>query len=194
MKKVRIIIVIIIIINILISICLGIINFYKNNENNGTENVEFSTSSIEINKKILPENYSKFEQLYDDENACEKFYKNLYEYVRYIQKLNDKTKDLNDLEIIKFYQENKTSIENRFFISTDDEFLQLVNNCKKAYNSEQINYKTIILYTDTFKSDDKDVECDFKIMLNNGNSLRYRLNITKNESNLKIYFKPMDEE
>lgn len=194
MKKVRIIIVIIIIINILISICLGIINFYKNNENNGTENVEFSTSSIEINKKILPENYSKFEQLYDDENACEKFYKNLYEYVRYIQKLNDKTKDLNDLEIIKFYQENKTSIENRFFISTADEFLQLVNNCKKAYNSEQINYKTIILYTDTFKSDDKDVECDFKIMLNNGNSLRYRLNITKNESNLKIYFKPMDEE
>lgn len=194
MKKVRIIIVIIIIINILISICLGINNFYKNNENNGTENVEFSTSSIEINKKILPENYSKFEQLYDDENACEKFYKNLYEYVRYIQKLNDKTKDLNDLEIIKFYQENKTSIENRFFISTADEFLQLVNNCKKAYNSEQINYKTIILYTDTFKSDDKDVECDFKIMLNNGNSLRYRLNITKNESNLKIYFKPMDEE
>lgn len=194
MKKIRIIIVIIIIINILISIYLGVINFYKNNENDGTESVEFLTSSIEINKKVLPENHDKFEQLYNNEDICEKFYKNLYDYVRYIQKLNDKTKDLNDLELNKFYQENKTSIENRFFISTIDEFLQLVKNLRLAFNNEVINYKTIIIYTDTFKSNDKYIECDFKIILNNSNSLKYKLNINTEDDNIKMYFRPMDEE
>lgn len=194
MKKVRIIIVIIIIINILISIYLWIINFYKNNENYGTDNIEFLTSSIEINKKVLPENHNKFEELYNNKQICEKFYNNLYDYVRYIQKLNEKTKDLNDLELAKFYQENMTSIENRFFITTIDEFLQLVKNCRMAYNNEAINYKTIIIYTDTFKSNNKYIECDFRIVLNNSNSLKYKLNINEENNNTKMYFRPIDEE
>lgn len=193
MKKIRIVIVIIIIINILISIYLGIISFYKNNQNNGTESVIFSTSSIEINKKVLPENYKEFELLCNNGQACDKLYKNLYEYVRYIQKLNDKTRNLDNSQLTEFYNENKTSIENRFFISTIDEFLQLVKNCRLAYNDEVINYKTIIIYTDTFKSNNKYIECDMNIILNNGNSLKYKLNINTT-NNVKMNLRPIDEE
>ncbi len=193
MKKIRIIIVIIIIINILISIYLGIISYYKNNEDNGTESVNFSTASIELNKKVLPENYKEFEQLCNNEQVSDKLYKNLYDYVRYIQKLNDKTRHLDNSQLTEFYKENKTSIENRFFISTIDEFLQLVKNCRLAYNDEVINYKTIIIHTDTFKSNDEYIECDIKIILNNGNSLKYKLNINTT-NDMKMYFRPIDEE
>lgn len=193
MKKIRILLICIIVINIILLIGLAVYNANKNSDNNGTSSVEYTTTSIEINGKLLPENYSQFEKVYNNEENSEKLYKALYDYVRSISKLNSKVKEMSAEELVKFYNENKKSITNRFYVSNAKEFTSLVENLKNAYKGEQYNHKTVILYPDTYKKYDTYVTCNIDIVLNNDSVLKYQVKIEDSNDSVKISIIPVKE-
>ena len=193
MKKIRILLICIIVVNIILLILLSVYNANKNSDNNGTNSVEYTTTSIEINSKLLPENHEKFEALYNNEENAEKLYKSLYDYVRNISKLYKNVKGLSGDELVKFYNENKKSITNRFYISNSKEFVELVNKLENAYKGEQYNHKTVILYPDTYKKYDNYVTCNMDIVLNNDSVLKYQAKITDNNDSVEVSITPTKE-
>jgi len=166
--------------------------------NNGTASMqnaseETYTGSIEYNNKIYPANHYEFEKLYNSDENCKTLYENLYNFVYYIPKIYNRTKDLTDAELETFFDKYKESIIARYHITTKNEFVTFIKQCKKVASDSSNSYKTVRFLIETYKKGENYITCDFEIEYRNNIILKYRLNLSESETNaLQIRIQPIE--
>ena len=111
---------------VIIIICIiGIVLFYySNNVDNKHEKVTYNNSkSYEIKNMIIPENRFEFEKLYNNKTDCDKLYKRIYKLIKYMPKLYKETNNLSDKELVKYYESDKSQINNLYTIKTKEQIV-----------------------------------------------------------------------
>ena len=166
---------------VIIIICIiGIVLFYySNNVDNEHDKVTYNNSkSYEIKNMIIPENRFEFEKLYNNKADCDKLYKRIYKLIKYMPKLYRETNNLSDKELVKYYESDKSQINNLYTIKTKEQLVDLTKQCKQLYKDGDTTYKTVRFLLDSFKSENNIIKCDLEIEYNNSIILKYNLNIS----------------
>lgn len=191
-KEYKITLIGIIIINILLSLLL----LYYNKSNNiiGGKVTYNNNKTYELNNMIIPENRFEFEKIYDNMNNCDKIYKNMYKLIKYMPKLYKEIKDLDDKQLLKYYEDDKSIINNLYTINTEDQFISIVKQCKQVYKDGDINYKTVRFLLDSYEKQGNLLKCNFEIEYYNSVIIKYNINIynTKDEK-VEMFFIPVIE-
>lgn len=191
----KIVLTVLIIVNLIILIILLNSISKMNSDTTNIKNIreETYTGSVEYNNKIYPANHYEFEKLYNNEENYKTLYGNLYDFVYYIPKIYNRTKDFTDEELEEFFDQNKESIIARYHITTKNEFLTFISQCKKVASDSNNSYKTVRLLIETFKKNDNYIACEFEIEYHNNIVLKYRLNLSESKTNsLQIRFQPIE--
>lgn len=179
---------------VIIIICIiGIVLFYySNNVDNEHDKVTYNNSkSYEIKNMIIPENRFEFEKLYNNKADCDKLYKRIYKLIKYMPKLYRETNNLSDKELVKYYESDKSQINNLYTIKTKEQLVDLTKQCKQLYKDGDTTYKTVRFLLDSFKSENNIIKCDLEIEYNNSIILKYNLNISNENEGNEMYFIPV---
>ena len=179
---------------VIIIICIiGIVLFYySNNVDNKHEKVTYNNSkSYEIKNMIIPENRFEFEKLYNNKTDCDKLYKRIYKLIKYMPKLYKETNNLSDKELVKYYESDKSQINNLYTIKTKEQLVDLTKQCKQLYKDGDTTYKTVRFLLDSFKSENNIIKCNLEIEYNNSIILKYNLNISNENEGNEMYFIPV---
>ncbi|MBR3132991.1 MAG: hypothetical protein IKG42_02790 [Clostridia bacterium] len=179
-KKIRFLILMIIIINLIFMMLLAFVlqmSRNSNNEekesNNNSDTLVYKTVDLEkeVNnefkndKKIVPEGFTFLVRFYegnlDDDYVFEKIYSFIYEFIPTLQ---EKTKNLTNEEIIKYYNDNSKEIINITGIEDKNDFLELVKSL--GDNNTIENYNKCVFDTESFDSDEYYSKCKLDIIYN----------------------------
>lgn len=170
-KKVKKIILVVLIVALAI---LGIIALIILNikDNGSTENtVRYTQEDIEIVKeevtnylsdKITPQGISRLYGKYKGDNDLNDLYRKLYLFINYLPSLAGNTKNYTADQLHAYYEQNKGAIKKNLGISSEEDFLSIVNYVRDTgYKNEK--FSTCKIQTDTFEEIDDYFTFDLSI-------------------------------
>ncbi len=161
---------------VFLSILFIILVNVKKTDNKETESetaisVKGEDLSFELNDKIFPQNYLRFQ---NDTNSADidykAIYKALYKLVRGAEKINNDTSNLNDNEIDAYYTKN-TSIINEMGIVSESDFNNLVKILGSVYSGNEVFYRNVKL-----ERNETEGKYEVYIEYNNDKVVRLKMN------------------
>lgn len=191
MKNIRKILIGLIILNIILLI-LQICNYMVNNKEPEVQ-LRSEPKAIQEDNKLYPANSFKFTYLYDGELEIEIFYRRIYKFVNYLEKLYTDTKNLEESDLSTYYKNNTKQIKEITGITSKEQFTKLVEQVKKCNVDEK--YDKVEMENDTYKNNNSDCSIQINITYKNKESVKVVAIFSKdNSADNLVKFLPVEKE